>query len=119
MTQFALNASRRTPVRILAAAILLLAFAWERLEATRLGYEVEKVFREDQQIRGRLAGMQVDLDTTLAPERLAREARTHLGLVPATPEAIRVLDRQGTMPLRYGFLAHFLPVLRGRPQAIL
>jgi cell division protein FtsL len=73
---------------LLAAGILL----WERIQATRLGYEVGRREIELRRQRGRIAYLQLDAERLLSPERLAVVARERLGMAPPGPEQVMFLD---------------------------
>ncbi len=76
-----------------ASAGLLFAFLWQQLQATRLGYAIARSRAELQAQRERNAYLRTELDRLNSPERLAREARSRLGMAPPTPEALIFLGR--------------------------
>jgi hypothetical protein len=84
------NPSQRA-FRIVLASLGVLALAWQQIEATRLGYQVESARKRVQSLQGRLGALQMDLQTSLSPSQLAQEARTKLGMQPASPESLRLL----------------------------
>jgi hypothetical protein len=88
------NPSRRT-FRIVLASLGLLALAWQQVQATRLGYRVEAARKQALTLRGRIGAMQMQLQSDLSPAQLALQARTRLGMLPASPEALRLLDDAG------------------------
>ena len=82
---------KRRAAKIASGALLLLALVWQHVQATRLGYEVERSRRQVQSLKGRLAGLRAELEAASAPARLAERARTRLGMFPASPESLRRL----------------------------
>jgi hypothetical protein len=85
--------------RFAGAASLVLFLCWQHVQATRLGYQVETARKQTLELRGRVAGLRVELDQRLSPEQVsARAAR--LGLIPAAPDALRRLpETSGPAPL--------------------
>ena len=98
--------SKKT-LKIVAASLLLLALAWQHVTATRLGYEVARARQEGNQLRARLGGEQLELETTLSPAQLAAHAKARLGMFPAPPEALRILA-DGGESREAGFLTRLL-----------
>ena len=79
-------------LKVAAASVLVLGLVWQHIQATRLGYEVEKSRREAQRLRGRISALQMSLQTSQSPAQLAANARARLGMFPAPPDALRFLD---------------------------
>ena len=86
---------------ILAAAAAALAFLFltEQVQATRLGYELGSARMEFNTRRDRVAYLRLELDRLHSPERLARLAKTRLGMRPPTPESVLVLGNNVERPL--------------------
>lgn len=82
--------SRRT-VLIFGASLLVLSLVWQHIQATRLGYDVERTRRQAQGLRARIGGLRMELETELSPKHLASQARARLGMYPAPPDALRAL----------------------------
>lgn len=101
------NPSQRT-FRIVLASLAVLALAWQQIEATRLGYQVETARRRVHTIQGRLGTLQMDLQTSLSPAQLAYQARTRLGMQPASPESLRLLGGSSLAPSADSFLSRLL-----------
>ena len=101
------NPSQRT-LRIVSVSIVVLAMAWQQIEATRLGYRVESSRRQLRALKGRIALMQIELETSLSPAQLAAQARTRLGMQPASPETIRILDGGAILRARDSFFSRLL-----------
>ena len=70
---------------------LLLFLCWQHVQATRIGYRVESTRREARALRSRVADLRLKVDETLAPAALAARANTKLGMIPASPSALRSL----------------------------
>ncbi|MBI5882529.1 MAG: hypothetical protein HZB91_05430 [Elusimicrobia bacterium] len=82
--------SRMIAVLSLAAAAGVLV--WQRVQATRFGYEVEAARARVRVLRGHLMSEGMQWEKTIAPAQLAHHARTRLRMQPAGPESIRILD---------------------------
>lgn len=100
------KASART-LKIFVGSVLLLALVWQQIEATRLGYRVEKARHEAQLLRARIGAVQMELETGSSPAQLAAQARARLGMYPAPPEALRILA-EAPDARRVGFLSRLL-----------
>lgn len=96
-------------VRIVGAALLVLALAWQHVQATRLGYQVERARRQSQGLKGRVAALQMQLESRLSPAELARLAETRLSLEPASPESVRRLADAPLPGPHGGLLGRLLP----------
>lgn len=83
---------RRRVIKIVAISSWLFLLAWQHIQATRLGYEVERSRRQLQGLRSRTGGLKMQLESTLSPAQLAQEARTRHGMSPASPQFMRILD---------------------------
>ncbi len=103
-------ASSRT-LKIVGASLVLLALVWQHIEATRLGYRVEKQRHEAQLLRARIAAIDIELETSVSPAQLASRARSRLGMYPAPPESLRILA-DGPDARREGFLTRLFPKAR-------
>lgn len=84
------QASKRT-LRIVGASVVLLALVWQRIQATQLGYKVEKARRQTELLRSQIGDLDIQLETFTSPARLATAARERLGMFPAPPAALRIL----------------------------
>ena len=71
---------------------LFLFLCWQHVQATRIGYKVESTRREARALRSRVADLRLKVDETMAPAALAARANTKLGMIPATPDALRLLS---------------------------
>lgn len=71
---------------------LFLFLCWQHVQATRIGYRVESTRREARALRSRVADLRLKVDETLAPAALAVRANTKLGMIPASPSALRSLS---------------------------
>ena len=87
-------------LKIFLAAFLILSLAWEHIEATRLGYQVEKARREQQILKGKISSLHMEMATIVSPAQLAAQAKTRLGMFPAAPESLRILDSTESAPVR-------------------
>jgi len=68
-----------------------MALAWEHIEATRLGYEVESSRRQEQSLQSSIGSLKMRLETNVSCGRLTQAAK-RIGMLPAPPAALRVLD---------------------------
>lgn len=94
--------------KVAAASVLVLALVWQHIQATRLGYEVEKARREAHRLRGRIGALQMSLQTSQSPAQLAANARARLGMFPAPPDSLRFLDAPAPAEAPRTFLARLL-----------
>ncbi len=72
----------------LCSALLLTAV---RLQAIRLGYELNDLVRERQALAARVGELEMELSSLASPDRIEREAR-RLGFVYPAGAAIVLLD---------------------------
>jgi hypothetical protein len=110
------NPSQRT-FRIVVVSVGVLALAWQQIEATRLGYQVERSRAQLHALQGRLGTLQMDLQTSLSPAQLALQARTKLGMQPASPECLRLLGSPANPAAGDSFLSRLLSRTWRRPGA--
>ncbi len=76
--------------KIIAGSLFVLGLAWQQIEATRLGYEVERARHEERILRGRIGAVQIQLETSLSPAQLALQAKA-MGMIQCDPASLRVL----------------------------
>lgn len=82
----------RRVVKFAGLGALLLFLCWQHVQATRIGYRVESTRREARALRSRVADLRLKLDETMSPAALAARANTKLGMIPASPGALRSLS---------------------------
>ena len=102
-----INPSQRT-FRIVSVSIVVLALAWQQIQATRLGYRVETSRKQVRALKGRIALLKIELETSLSPAQLALQARTHLGMHPASPDSLRILGGGSLLPSKDSFFSRLL-----------
>lgn len=66
-------------------------FAWENLQAVKLGYNIEKLRREIRDLESANTYLKKEIRVSLSPERLEAEA-VKLGMVYPEPGAVVMLD---------------------------
>lgn len=66
-------------------------FAWENVQAVRLGYTIEKLRREIKDLESANTYLKKEIQTSLSPEKLETEA-AKLGMVYPEPGAVVLLD---------------------------
>jgi len=100
--------TRTIKLSILAAAgAVFFLFAWENVQATRLGYNIEGLRREIKDLENSNNYLKKEIRTSLSPEKLQTEA-LKIGLVYPEPDALVLLDdADGNKPSR-GWLAKLL-----------
>ncbi|MFA6434641.1 MAG: hypothetical protein WCW52_08095 [Elusimicrobiales bacterium] len=87
-----------------AAGAVFFIFTWENVQATRLGYSIEGLRKEIQDLENGNNYLKKEIRTSLAPETLQAEA-LKLGLVYPEPDALVMLDdARGNAPAK-GWLA--------------
>src|SRR5438105_4405305 len=82
-----------------ACAGVVFVVAWERVQTTRLGFELEKTRHAAQEARDKNAYLRLELERRTAPAELASLARERLGMVPPSPGAIVELEQAQDRPL--------------------
>jgi hypothetical protein len=103
----------RRAARFAGLGALLLFLCWQHVQATRLGYRVETSRKTARELRSRVADLRLNLDQTLSPAALSARASSRLGMLPASPESLRVL------PGRSASNAGLLPRLWAKVPAVL
>jgi len=100
--------ARISKLAILAAAgAIFFIFAWENVQATRLGYGIEGLRREIKDLENGNNYLEKEIRASLAPESLQAEA-LKIGLVYPEPDALVLLDdANGDKPTK-GWLAKIL-----------
>ena len=87
-------------------------FAWENVQAVRLGYTIEKLRREIKDLESSNTYLKKEIRASLSPERLETEAGK-LGLVYPEPGAVVMLDgTPGADKAGRGWLAKLLRLNR-------
>ena len=71
-----------------AVAVLV----WQSVQATRIGYNVERSRRRVAQLKSQIATLQVEWEKRVAPAQLSHQALTKFGMRHADPRSIRVLE---------------------------
>lgn len=66
-------------------------FAWENVQAVRLGYTIEKLRHEIKDLESANTYLKKEIQTSLSPEKLEAEA-SKLGMVYPEPGAVILLD---------------------------
>lgn len=78
--------------KILAGGAFVSILVWQHVQATKLGYAVEKARASIHRRRAQMTSDQVELESRLSPAHLAAAARGRLGMIPLAPEAVRILS---------------------------
>jgi|GEM_PF-1987283 len=100
-------------IRFAGAGALVLFLCWQHVQATRLGYRVEAARREAAERRGRVEAMRFELEKRLSPAEVAVRA-SRLGMVPASPDALRRLPDDDEAARAAGPLQRLLSRLPAR-----
>jgi hypothetical protein len=66
-------------------------FAWQNLQALKLGYNIEKIRREIKDLESANTYLKKEIRVSLSPEKLEAEA-SRLGMVYPEPGAVVILD---------------------------
>lgn len=85
-------ASSPRTLRILVGGIIVSVLVWEHVQATKIGYQVERARADIRRRRSQLTSELVELESRLTPAQLAAAAKGRLGMVPPAPESIRILQ---------------------------
>lgn len=81
-------------LRLAALGVICAAgflFAWENVQAVKLGYNIEKLRREIKDLESANTYLKKEIRVSLSPERLEAEA-SRLGMVYPEPGAVVMLD---------------------------
>ncbi len=78
--------------KILAGGALVSILVWQHVQATKLGYAVEKARTAIHMRRAQMTSEQVELENRLSPAQLAAAAKGRLGMIPLSPESVRILQ---------------------------
>ena len=73
------------------AGAVFFIFAWENVQATRLGYSIECLRKEIKDLENNNNYLKKEIRVSLAPEKLQAEA-LKIGLVYPEPDALVLLD---------------------------
>ena len=90
-----------------AAGAVFFIFAWENVQATRLGYSIEGLRKEITDLENNNDYLKKELRASRAPEKLEAEA-LKLGLVYPEPSALVLLDDVKAEKPSKGWLAKLL-----------
>jgi hypothetical protein len=102
-----------TKTKLLRLAMLALAgaaffiYAWENLQATRLGYSIEGLRKEIKDLENTNNYLDKEIRVSLAPEKLQADA-LKIGLVYPEPDALVLLDDNNADKPAKGWLAQLL-----------
>ncbi|MBI4677882.1 MAG: hypothetical protein HY748_09900 [Elusimicrobia bacterium] len=80
---------------IMAAAVSAAFLVWQRVQATRFGYDVEEARTQVRRLQGQLLSKGMQWEKAVAPAQLAHHARSRLGMQQGLPESVRILQRDG------------------------
>lgn len=93
-----------------ALATLVLASLWQVLQtsdATTTGFEIQRLERQREALQAEVHGLEADVAELSSLERIDREARERLGLVP--PAQTVYLDVGRPVPERQGIPTRYQP----------
>ena len=100
---------RRGAGKLAAAGLFLTAVVWQHVEATRLGYQVERSRKQISTLRCAQGALQTELEDLLSPYNLSAQAHGRLGMVLVSPASLRRLDDDTmTAQARPGLLRRLL-----------
>ena len=100
---------RRGAGKLAAVGLFLTAVVWQHVEATRLGYQVERSRKQISTLRCAQGALQTELEDLLSPSSLSAQARGRLGMVLVSPASLRRLDDDTmTAQARPGLLRRLL-----------
>jgi len=89
---------------LLAAGALCFAFAWENVQAVRLGYNIEGLRNEIKDLENGNNYLKKEIQISMSPERLQAEA-VKIGLVYPEPDSIVLREEQTVIKSSKGWLA--------------
>lgn len=71
---------------------VLLAQEWERVQIREMGYQMERVRAERDEIQGQNHLLQVERASLRSPQRIDQIARIDLGMMPTSARQVMMLD---------------------------
>lgn len=71
--------------------LIFFLFAWENVQAVKLGYNIEQLRREIKDLENANTYLKKEIRSSISPERLEAEA-SKLGMVYPEPGAVVMLD---------------------------
>lgn len=74
-----------------ALCLVAFVFAWQNVQAVKLGYNIEKLRREIKDLQNANTYLKKEIQASLSPEKLEAEASL-LGMVYPEPGAVVILD---------------------------
>ncbi|OGS08299.1 MAG: hypothetical protein A2270_10735 [Elusimicrobia bacterium RIFOXYA12_FULL_51_18] len=87
-----------------ATGAVFFIYAWENLQATKLGYRIEGLRREIKDLENTNSYLKKEIRASLAPEKLQTEA-LKIGLVYPEPDALVLLEDKNSYKPAKGWLA--------------
>ncbi|HBB66571.1 MAG: hypothetical protein A2X28_05335 [Elusimicrobia bacterium GWA2_56_46] len=87
-----------------AAGAVFFTYAWENVQATRLGYGIEGLRREITDLENANNYLKKEIQVSLSPEKLQADA-ARIGLVYPEPDALVLLDGDAGAKPSKGWLA--------------
>lgn len=102
------ESQHRRVLLLAAGGLFLMALVWQHVQATRLGYRVEKARQQILTMRCTNGALRMQLETALSPANLSLLARTRLGMSLAAPQSLRSLDEPAAAASRSGLLQRLL-----------
>ena len=82
----------RRALFFVAPGLFLISLVWQHVQATRLGYRVEKARQQIVAMRCANGTLRMQLETMLSPANLSAQARGRLGMTLAAAQSLRTLD---------------------------
>lgn len=76
-----------------AASAVFFLFAWENIQAVKLGYTIEQLRKDNLDIENANTYLKKEIQISLSPEKLEAEA-VKLGMIYPEPASIVLLDPQ-------------------------
>jgi len=86
------------------AGAVFFVYAWENIQATRLGYSIEGLRKEIKDLENTNNYLNKEIHVSLSPEKLQAEA-LKIGLVYPEPDALVLLDDANADKPSKGWLA--------------
>lgn len=99
--------------KIVVGGILVLVLVWQHVQATKIGYEVEKSREQVHRLEGRVSAGRLELEKSLAPAQLALTAKMRLGMLPVAPASLRLLGGPASDAQRSNWFAHLVQSWHG------
>ena len=98
----------RRACQVAAALLFVSAMAWQHVQATHLGYQLDKARQRLLVLRCAQGTLQSEIESILSPANLSAQARGRMGMSLADLDSLRVLAKSPLDKSSSGILRRLL-----------